>query len=113
MARTGYTGEDGVEIFSEHKTIQGLWNLFIKKGVAPCGLVARDILRIEAGFPLYGNELTEHLSPLDTNLAWTVKFTKKDFAGKHGLKKPQSSLSNPQTGTGKRHPPQKLSRPDK
>ena len=85
LARTGYTGEDGVEIFSEHKTIKNLWEILLEKKAVPCGLIARDVLRLEASYPLYGQELTEELTPLETNLSWAVKMNKRDFVGKKAL----------------------------
>ena len=86
VATTGYTGEDGVEIFSNHKTIREIWDILYKEGAVPCGLVARDILRLEMCYPLYGNELTEKLTPFDANLGWTVKMEKENFIGKNALK---------------------------
>lgn len=85
ISRTGYTGEDGFEIFCSHKNAKTLWHKFIDLGATPCGLVARDILRLEVCFPLYGNELTDELTPLDTALKWTVKFKKEKFIGKNAL----------------------------
>ncbi len=67
-SRTGYTGEDGFEIFCSHETANDLWNTLIEHGAIPCGLVARDVLRLEVCFPLYGNELSDHLNPLDSDL---------------------------------------------
>lgn len=86
MARTGYTGEDGFEIFASHSFIQNLWKDLISHGVTPCGLGARDVLRLEAGYPLYGNELNDEITPLDAALKWTVKMNKGDFIGKSTLK---------------------------
>lgn len=82
IARTGYTGEDGFEVFANHAFISNLWNELLTLGVTPCGLGARDVLRLEAGFPLYGNDLNDALTPFDTNLKWTVKLKKEDFIGK-------------------------------
>lgn len=86
IARTGYTGEDGFEIFAPHSQIKNIWNQLINKGVTPCGLGARDVLRLEVCYPLYGNELNDEVTPLDCGLKWTVKFNKKDFIGKNFLK---------------------------
>lgn len=86
VARTGYTGEDGFEIFASHKRIQEVWQQLLDLGVVPCGLGARDVLRLEVCFPLYGNELDETVTPLDCGLKWTVKFDKANFIGKEALK---------------------------
>jgi aminomethyltransferase len=85
VARTGYTGEDGFEIFSTHEGIKTIWGELLEAGVVPCGLGARDILRLEVCYPLYGNELNETKTPLDTGLKWTVKMDKEDFIGKSAL----------------------------
>ncbi len=85
LARTGYTGEDGFEIFSNHGKIKDLWQQFLKLGVVPCGLASRDVLRLEVCYPLYGHELTDEVTPLDSNLNWTVKMNKKSFIGKDFL----------------------------
>ena len=85
FARTGYTGEDGFEIFGDHTHILKLWLDLEKAGVIPCGLAARDVLRLEVAYPLYGQDLTDKLTPLDCNLKWTVKFNKSDFSGKTAL----------------------------
>lgn len=85
IARTGYTGEDGFEIFCPNESIVKLWNALIELKVAPCGLAARDVLRLEVCYPLYGNDLSEELTPLDAGLKWTVKLDKADFVGKSAL----------------------------
>lgn len=85
VARTGYTGEDGFEIFASHSTIQKLWQKFVSSGVTPCGLAARDVLRLEVCYPLYGHELTDEVNPYDAALGWTVKNTKPNFVGKSAL----------------------------
>ncbi|MCY4524319.1 MAG: glycine cleavage system aminomethyltransferase GcvT [Halobacteriovoraceae bacterium] len=85
IARTGYTGEDGLEIFCSHSMALTLWRSLLDKKVVPCGLAARDVLRLEVGYPLYGHELNDTVTPLDTGLSWTVKFHKKDFMGKKVL----------------------------
>lgn len=87
FARTGYTGEDGFEVFVPHNEIESLWAKLMEAGVAPCGLVARDVLRLEACYPLYGHELNDDLSPLETGLKWTVKMDKTNFVGKQALEK--------------------------
>jgi aminomethyltransferase len=85
IARTGYTGEDGFEIFGTHQTIKELWKKFIELGVTPCGLAARDVLRLEVCYPLYGHELNDQLNPYDAGLGWTVKTAKTNFIGKNEL----------------------------
>lgn len=86
IARTGYTGEDGFEIFCSHQMANNLWDLFLKNGAMPCGLAARDVLRLEVGYPLYGHELNDTITPLDSALKWTVKLEKESFIGKSALK---------------------------
>lgn len=85
IARTGYTGEDGFEVFGSHECIKQLWNDLLAKGAAPCGLAARDVLRLEVCFPLYGHELNDEVNPYDAGLGWTVKLPKTKFVGKDTL----------------------------
>jgi aminomethyltransferase len=85
LARTGYTGEDGFEIFGHHQTIKDLWKNLMAVGVTPCGLAARDVLRLEVCYPLYGHELNDEVNPYDAGLAWTVKSQKTKFIGKDTL----------------------------
>lgn len=89
ISRTGYTGEDGFEIFVDAKYIVKLWNLLIDKnkqdGLRPAGLGARDTLRLEACLLLYGNDMDETITPLETTIDWTVKFDKGDFVGKEAM----------------------------
>ncbi|OGC36376.1 hypothetical protein A2311_02425 [candidate division WOR-1 bacterium RIFOXYB2_FULL_48_7] len=85
ISRTGYTGEDGFEFIVAKKEAAALWQAFINKGVQPCGLGARDTLRLEAGLPLYGHEYDEKSSPLDAGYQWAVKFEKGTFVGKKAL----------------------------
>ena len=82
LARTGYTGEDGFEIFGHHQTIKDLWKNLMAVGVTPCGLAARDVLRLEVCYPLYGHELNDEVNPYDAGLGWTVKPLKTKFIGK-------------------------------
>lgn len=89
---TGYTGEDGVEIYCHHGHARQLADLLVEvgkpMGLALCGLGARDSLRLEAGFPLYGHELTDDISPYEGGVGWTVKLNKPgDFIGKEALAK--------------------------
>jgi len=86
IASTGYTGEDGYEIMLPADEAEGLWQRLNAAGVAPCGLGARDTLRLEAGMNLYGQEMDETISPLDAGLAWTVAMKDdRDFVGKSAL----------------------------
>jgi len=85
IARTGYTGEDGFEIFCGHAFAKILWGKLISMNVKPCGLAARDVLRLEVCYPLFGHELVDHLTPLDSNVRWTVKIKKPMFIGKNSL----------------------------
>tara|TARA_Y100000389_G_scaffold203980_1_gene254378 strand:- start:5514 stop:6461 length:948 start_codon:yes stop_codon:yes gene_type:complete len=73
VMRTGYTGEDGVEIWAKHAAIQAIWDALMALNVVPCGLGARDTLRIEAGLPLYGQELDETITPYQTRYRRLVK----------------------------------------
>jgi aminomethyltransferase len=91
-ARTGYTGEDGFEVFvldcPVDKPVKALeiWEALIENGATPCGLGARDSLRLEAGLNLYGNDITEEINPLEARLRWVVKFKKEGgFIGKEAL----------------------------
>lgn len=86
VARTGYTGEDGVELFCRAEDATALWCALIRAGGFPCGLGARDTLRIEAAYPLYGHEMDEHTHPYEARLGWVVKTDKSsDFSGKATL----------------------------
>ena len=86
VARTGYTGEDGFELTFPATLADALWNRLLELGVKPCGLGARDTLRLEAGMNLYGQDMDEETSPLDTGLAWTVVFdTARNFVGREAL----------------------------
>lgn len=87
VARTGYTGEDGLEIAVPATRVEQMWNELIAAGVKPCGLGARDTLRLEAGMNLYGQDMDDTVSPLDAGLAWTVDFKddSRDFVGRTAL----------------------------
>jgi aminomethyltransferase len=89
IARTGYTGEDGFEIFCASADAEPLWNALVetaaKAGGSPVGLGARDTLRLEARLSLYGNDLDDTTSPLEAGLGWVVKLDKGDFIGKQAL----------------------------
>jgi len=84
VSRTGYTGEDGFEIYIPVEEGKKLYKELLEEGVKPCGLGARDVLRIEAGYPLYGHELSEELDPREANLSRFIDL-EKDFFGKEGL----------------------------
>ena len=89
ISYTGYTGEAGYEIYTANENAEKLWNLLMENGkefgLIPCGLGARDTLRLEASMPLYGHEMDETITPLETGLDFGVKMAKEDFIGKKGL----------------------------
>ena len=86
VARTGYTGEDGFEVMVPSKAAPFFWQALLEAGVKPCGLGARDTLRLEAGMNLYGQDMDEGVTPFDSGLAWTVDMTSEhDFIGKEAL----------------------------
>ncbi len=85
FSRTGYTGENGFEVIAPNDRIVAFWKRACELGASPCGLGARDILRLEMGYPLYGHELSETISPLEAGLKRVVHFDKNDFIGKKAL----------------------------
>lgn len=86
VSRTGYTGEDGFEIYATPTTIQQVWETLISSGRAePCGLGCRDTLRFEVGLPLYGDELADDITPIEAGLGIFVKLDKPEFIGKEAL----------------------------
>lgn len=85
VSRTGYTGEDGLEIMIAKAQAVALWEELIHRGGKPCGLGARDTLRLEAAMPLYGHELSEEIDPFQAGLGWAVKMDKGDFRGREAL----------------------------
>ena len=89
VSRTGYTGEDGVELYCASEDAVKLWNALLEageeNGLIPCGLGARDTLRMEAAMPLYGHEMNDDITPLETGLKFAVKMAKNDFIGKSAL----------------------------
>ncbi|AIO18973.1 Aminomethyltransferase [Candidatus Izimaplasma bacterium HR1] len=90
VSRTGYTGEDGFEIYGTHSDIVDIWNQLIEKGkdnISPIGLGARDTLRFEVALPLYGNELSKDITPLEAGLGFAVRLNSGDFIGKDVLVK--------------------------
>jgi aminomethyltransferase len=94
ISRTGYTGEDGFEVYAAPDRAERLWNKILDAGnfgsddgVLPCGLAARNTLRLEAGMCLYGHEITEETTLLEANLGWITKLNKGDFTGRDVLAK--------------------------
>lgn len=91
VARTGYTGEDGFEIFCDTNAAVPLWQRLIEsgspQGLKPIGLAARDTLRLEASLPLYGHELRADLTPIAAGFSWAVKMAKGEFIGRHALER--------------------------
>lgn len=91
VSRTGYTGEDGFEIYTSNQGIEKIWDAILRTGkdlgVIPAGLGCRDTLRFEASLPLYGNEISQDISPLEAGLGYFVKLDKEDFIGKAALVK--------------------------
>jgi len=87
VSRTGYTGEDGWEIVMPASEIAAFWSALKAAGVQECGLGARDTLRLEAGMNLYGNDMDENVSPLESGLTWTIAFDppERDFVGRAAL----------------------------
>lgn len=87
IGRTGYTGEDGLEIMLPNEQAAGFWIALAEAGVAPCGLGARDTLRLEAGMNLYGHEMDETISPLAANMGWTIAWqpAERNFIGRAAL----------------------------
>jgi aminomethyltransferase len=88
ISRTGYTGEDGFELYHDVQYSSRLWDLLMGAGdVTPAGLGARDTLRLEMGMALYGNDIDDTVTPLEANLGWLVKLKKGDFVGKAALER--------------------------
>ncbi|KKK35924.1 glycine cleavage system protein T [Salinicoccus sediminis] len=86
LSQTGYTGEDGFEIYCAAEDTLKLWKLFLNGGAEPCGLGSRDTLRLEAGLPLHGQDLTEDITPVEANMGFAVKPDKGEFVGRDVLK---------------------------
>ena len=87
VSRTGYTGEDGFEIYGTADYIRNAWDKLMEAGVTPCGLGCRDTLRFEVGLPLYGDELSKDITPIMAGLSLFVKLDKDEFIGKEALAK--------------------------
>jgi aminomethyltransferase len=99
IARTGYTGEDGVEIILPGDDAVVLWVQLMEAGIRPCGLGARDTLRLEAGMNLYGNDMDEAVSPLEAGMGWTLSFDgERDFIGREALVQQQAAGHSVQVG---------------
>jgi aminomethyltransferase len=95
LSRTGYTGEDGVEIIIGNEYANSLWDELETLGGKPAGLGARDTLRLEASMPLYGHELSESIDPIQAGLSWAVKFDKGAFIGKTAILERQQNKDLP------------------
>jgi aminomethyltransferase len=87
VARTGYTGEDGFEVMVSSTATAGLWNRLLETGLTPCGLGARDTLRLEAAMALYGQDINDTTTPLEAGLGWVVQLEKPSFIGREALLK--------------------------
>jgi aminomethyltransferase len=102
ISRSGYTGEDGFEIYSANSDIVFIWDKILESGrkanLALCGLGARDILRIEAGYPLYGHEINDETNPLEASLDWVVKFNKEFIAKERLLAVKEKGITRKRVG---------------
>ncbi len=85
VSRTGYTGELGFEIYGDANSLVYIWDELINAGVKPAGLAARDILRMEMKYCLYGNDIDKTTNPIEAGLSWITALTKSDFIGKDAL----------------------------
>ena len=85
LSRTGYTGEDGFELYTDIEGTKEIWKILLDAGVVPCGLGCRDTLRFEAGLPLYGDELSDDITPVEAGLGMFCKLDKEEFIGKDAL----------------------------
>jgi len=96
ISRTGYTGEDGFELYAPAERLESLWNALMEggkgDGIQPIGLGARDTLRLEMKFALYGNDIDETTSPLEAGLGWVVKPAKGDFIGRAAIEKVRAAV---------------------
>jgi aminomethyltransferase len=93
ISRTGYTGEDGFEIYASDEAIVEIWKKFLTAQITPCGLGSRDTLRFEAALPLYGHEISDNITPIEAGLKYFVKIdTDQDFIGKNALKEQENNL---------------------
>ena len=96
VSRTGYTGEDGFELYTTCEDIREIWKKLLDNGVVPCGLGCRDTLRFEAGLPLYGDELSDTITPIEAGLGMFCKLDKEEFIGKDVVAKQKAE------GTGRK-----------
>ncbi len=85
ISRTGYTGEDGFELFAPAESAAAVWHALLEAGAQPCGLACRDVCRLEAGLRLYGNDMDRTVNPYEAGLGWTVKLEKGEFVGRSAL----------------------------
>ena len=85
ISRTGYTGEDGFELFAPAESVARVWDALLDRGAQPCGLACRDVCRLEAGLRLHGNDMDLTVNPYEAGLGWTVKLDKGDFVGRSAL----------------------------
>jgi aminomethyltransferase len=100
VSRTGYTGEDGFELYFDAESAEPMWRALLARGdVIPCGLGARDTLRLEAGLALYGSDIDDTVTPFEANLGWLVKLDKGEFVGRDALKQ-QKKVGIPQRLVG-------------
>ena len=109
ISRTGYTGEDGFEVYADSKYAEQLWKKLLEAGasvgILPCGLAARNTLRLESAMSLYGHELSDDITPLEANLGWITKLNKGDFIGSDALKeKKERGLTRRIVGFEMTHP---------
>lgn len=100
VGRTGYTGEDGFEVYAPKDQVQDFWEALLRQGVKPIGLGARDSLRLEAGLNLYGNDMDEGVTPYESNVGWTVALNppEREFIGREALELSRESVSLALTG---------------
>ncbi len=105
ISRTGYTGEDGFELYHDIKYSTKLWDALMAAGdVTPAGLGARDTLRLEMGMALYGNDIDDTVTPLEANLGWLVKLKKGEFVGSDILHNPESERCRDSSSSASRSP---------
>lgn len=93
VSRTGYTGEDGFELYTTCEDIKEIWKILLDNGVVPCGLGCRDTLRFEAGLPLYGDELSDTITPIEAGLGMFCKLDKEEFIGKDVVAKQKAEVT--------------------
>lgn len=111
VARSGYTGEPGVELFVAADGATLLWRRLLEAGAAPVGLAARDTLRLEMGYPLHGNDISEDRTPLEAGLSWAVAMNKGEFRGREALVRLKESGGPAQRLRGLRMTGKRIPRP--